>query len=106
MLESYNGKYVKVLVSSNSGAGIGGDGIPRIYNSMIIVFGTIKNFDKQFIELENSTTMYHSGIECSYQSVTFANVEAAFNNIKQPQVFENKSSLININNIIEISVVE
>ncbi|MBQ3511516.1 MAG: hypothetical protein IJA30_04390 [Bacilli bacterium] len=106
MLESYKGKYVKVLVSSNSGAGIGGDGIPRTYNSMITVFGTIKNFDKQFLELENSTSLYHSGVECSYQSVAFASVEAQFNNIKQPQSFENKSSLININNIIEIAVIE
>lgn len=106
MLESYKGKYVKILVSSNSGAGIGGDGVHRIYNSMISVFGTVKNFDKQFLELENSTTMYHSGIECSYKSVAFASVEAQFNNIKQPQVFENKSSLININNIIQIALVD
>lgn len=106
MLENFKGKYVKILVSSNSGAGIGGDGIPRVFNSMITVFGTIKNFDKQFLELENSTTLYHSGIESSYQSVVFANVEAQFNNIRQPQAFENKSSLININNIIEIAVVE
>ena len=49
MLENYKGKYVKILVSSNSGAGIGGDGIPRTYNSMITVFGTIKDFDKQFL---------------------------------------------------------
>ena len=105
MLENYKEKYVKILVSSNSGAGIGGDGIPRVYNSMITVFGTIKNFDQQFLELENSTTLYHSGIECSYDKVVFASVEAQFNNIKQPQSFENKSSLININNIIEISVV-
>lgn len=106
MLENFKGKYVKILVSSNSGAGIGGDGIPRVFNSMITVFGTIKNYDKQFLELENSTTLYHSGIECSYQSVVFANVEAQFNNIRQPQAFENKSSLININNVIEIAVVE
>lgn len=106
MLENYKGKYVKLLVSSNSGAGIGGDGIPRIYNSMITVFGTVKDFDKQFVELENSTTMYHSGIECSYKSAVFANVEAQFTNIKQPQVFENKSSLININNIIEMALVD
>lgn len=106
MLEKYKGKYVKLLVSSNSGAGIGGDGIPRIYNSMITIFGTIIDFDKQFLELENSTTLYHSGVECSYQSVVFANVEAQFNNIKQPQAFENKSALVNVNNIIEISVVE
>ena len=106
MLENYKGKYVKLLVSSNSGASIGGDGIPRTYNSMITVFGTIKDFDNKFLELENSTTLYHSGIECSYQSVVFASVEAQFNNIKQPQAFENKSSLINVNNIIEISVIE
>lgn len=106
MLESIKGKYVKMLVSTNSGAGIGGDSIPRIYNSMITVFGTIKDFDKQFVEMENTTSLYHSGIECSYQSVTFASVEAAFKNIKQPQAFESKCSLINVNNIIEISVVE
>ena len=105
MLENYKGKYVKVLVSSNSGAGIGGDGA-RVYNSMITVVGTVKDFDKQFVELENSTTMYHSGIECSYKSAVFANVEAQFTNIKQPQVFENKSSLININNIIEMALVD
>ena len=106
MLENYKGKYVKLLVSSNSGAGISGDGIPRVYNSMITVFGTIKDFDKQFLELENSTTLYYSGIDVSYHSVVFVNVEAQFNNIKQPQAFENKNSLININNIIEIAVVE
>lgn len=106
MLDSYKGRYVKVLVSSNSGAGIGGDGYARVYNSMITVFGTIKGFDKQFVELENSTTLYYSGINSSYESVTFASVEAQFKNIKQPQAFENKSSLISINNIIEISIVE
>lgn len=96
MLESYKGKYVKILVSSNSGAGIAGEGIQKIYNTMIAVFGTIKDFDKQFLELENSTTFYYSGINNVFQK----------SDIKQPQSFENKSSLININNIIEIAVVE
>ena len=54
MLESYKGKYVKLLVSSNSGAGIAGDGIQRVYNAMITVFGTIKDYDNQFLALENT----------------------------------------------------
>lgn len=106
MLESYKGKYVKLLVSSNSGAGIAGDGIQRVYNAMITVFGTIKDFDNKFLELENTTTLYHTGIECSYEKVTFASVEAQFNNIKPVQSFENKRALINLNNIIEVAVVE
>lgn len=106
MLESFKGKYVKLLVSTNSGAGIAGDGIQRVYNAMITVFGTIKDFDKQFLELENTTTLYHVGIECSYEKVTFASVEAQFNNIKPVQSFENKRTLININNIIEVAEVE
>ena len=106
MLESYKGKYVKVLVSTNSGAGIAGDGIPRTYNSMITVFGTIRDFDKQFIDLENTTTLYHAGISCSYEKMVFASVEAQFNNIKPVQSIENKNALININSVIEIATIE
>lgn len=101
MLESYKGKYVKVLVSTNSGAGIGGDS-SRYYNSMITVFGTIKNFDKQFIEIENSTSIYYSGIASSFDNMGISTLT----NVRQPMSFENKSSLININSVIEISVVE
>ena len=94
-------KYVKVLVSSNSGAGIGGEGA-RVYNSMITVFGTVKDFDKQFIELENTTTIYYSGVVSSYESMGLSTIT----NVRQPSAFENKSSLLNLNNVIEISMVE
>lgn len=106
MLERYKGKYVKILVSSNSGAGISGSESARVFNSMITVFGTIKDFDIQFLEVENSTTLYLNGVNSSYDKAFFADVQAPFYNIKQPNSFENKSSLININNIIEIAVVE
>ena len=106
MLENYKGKYVKILVSTNSGAGISGGEASRIYNSMVTVFGTIKDFDKQFIELENSTTLYFSGVNSSYESAFFGDVKAPFYNIKQPAAFENKFTLLNLAHIIEISVVE
>ena len=101
MLENYKGKYVKVLVSSNSGAGIGGEGA-RVYNSMITVFGTVKDFDKQFIELENTTTIYYSGVVSSYESMGLSTIT----NVRQPSAFENKTSLLSLNNVIEISMVE
>lgn len=100
MLESYKGKYVKLLVSSNSGAGI--SGASRIYNSLITIFGTIKDFDEKFIKLENSTSMYFSGVNISRDSMNFT----AVNNVNQQPTFENKEALVNINNVIEIAVVE
>ena len=100
MLESYKGKYVKLLVSSNSGAGI--SGASRIYSSMLTVFGTIKDFDSQFVKLENTTSLYFSGVDISRDNMDFTGV----NNVKQQPAFENKESLININNIIEVAEIE
>ena len=100
MLENYKGKHVKILVSSNSGAGTGGEG--RCFNSMIVVFGTIKDFDKQFLELENSTTLYYPGVTTTIKEL----FNTSLDNVSEPQAFENKSSLVNINSIIMISIVE
>lgn len=106
MLEKYKGKYVKLLISSNSGAGISGGEVARIFNGMITVFGTIKDFDERFLELENSTTLYLNAVNSSYDKAFFGDIQAPFYNIKQPNAFENNSSLININSIIEIAIVE
>ena len=100
MLENYKGKYVKLLVSSNSGAGTGCDG--RNFNNMIVIFGTIKGFDERFLELENSTTLYYPGVTVSIKEL----FNTSLSNVREPDVYENKSSLINLNNIIEIAVVE
>lgn len=100
MLDKYKDKYVKLLVSSDSGAGMGGEG--RCFNSMIVIFGTITDFDKQFLELKNSTTMYYPGVSPAIKEL----FNTSINNVSQPQVFENTSSLVNLNNIIQISVVE
>ena len=101
MLDNYKGKFVKVLVASGSGAGVGGEA-SRIYNSMITVFGTVKDFNTHFIELENTTTLYYSGIVSSFEKMGMLTPD----NIKQPSAFENKLSLLNLNHVIEISVVE
>ena len=101
MVEKLKGKYVKVLVSSGSGAGVGGEA-SRYFNSMITVFGTIKDATGKFVELENTTTLYYSGVGCTYDKLAMMTSD----NLKQPSAFENKTTLLNANNIIMISVVE
>ena len=101
MLENYKGKFVRILVSSESGAGISGD-LSRLYNSMIVVFGTIKGYDANFLELENSTVSYYSGAVSTLESTKIVSI----NDVKQPAAFENKSSILNLDKIILISVVE
>ena len=100
MLESFKDKYVKVLVSSNSGAGI--SGASRVYSSMLTVFGTIQDFDNQFIKLSNCTSFYFSGVDISRDALDITGV----NTVKQQPAFENKEVLLNVNSIIEIAVVE
>lgn len=100
MLENYKGKYVKVLISSQSGAAGGSEG--RNFNSMMVAFGTVKDFDKQFLELENSTTLYYPGVTTAVKEL----FNTSLNNVREPQAFENKLTLLNLNNIISISVVE
>lgn len=100
MLDSYKGKYVKALISSGSGAAIGS--VPGLYNSIITLFGTVKKSDGQFVEFENTTMLYYPGV--NYCLDHFGTMTA--DNVKQPLAFENPTSLVNINNIITLSIVE
>lgn len=100
MLDSYKGKYVKALISSGSGAAIGN--VNGLYNSVITLFGTVKKNDGQFVEFENTTMLYYPGV--NYCLERFGTMTP--DNIKQPLAFENPSSLINVNNIIALSIVE
>lgn len=101
MIEKYRDKYVKVLVSSESGAGVSGE-ISRYISSLITVFGTIKDFDDRFIELSNTTMVYYNGMGATVESYGILNPD----NVKQPSAFENKSSILSLDKIISISLVE
>lgn len=100
MFSDYIGKNVKILVSSNSGAAVCGEQ-GRMFNSIITVFGTVKNVDGQFLELENSTMIYYPGLD-----YTFNNLGFSLNNTKQASSFENPKTLLNLMHVISISIVE
>ena len=100
MFSDYRGKYVKILVCSNSGAAVCGEQ-GRMFNSMITVFGTVRDVNAQFLELENSTMIYYPGLD-----YTFNNLGFSLNNTKQPSSFENPRTLLNLMHVISISIVE
>ena len=69
---------------------------------MIVIFGTIRCFDDRFLELENSTTLYYPGVTTAIKEL----FNTSLSNVREPDAYENKRSLINLNSIIEIAVVE
>lgn len=100
MLENYNGKYVKALISSGSGASIGN--VAGLYNSVITLFGTIKKSDEKFVEFENTTMLYYPGVNYALDHFGTMSPE----NTKQPLAFENATTLVNVNNIITLSIIK
>lgn len=101
MLNEYIGKKVRILVSSGSGASAISAGeryCNGIMTSVINFYGIIKSVDDRFVELEEVRySLYNLDTEkpigLSYPI-----------NISTP-VFESERSLININNIISISLI-
>ena len=100
MLESYKGKKVKILVSSNSGSGtsISGVSCMAVLSSVITVFGELTKYDDKFVEISNARTIYMDGFQTGYSS---------YNGTKEisPAVLDNPTLLININNIITVSII-
>ena len=100
VLDSYKGKKVKILVSSNSGAGTGvnNGSSMTVVSSIVTVFGELKDFNDQFIEVSNARTIYIDGFQTGYST---------YNGSKDitPAVLDNSSLLVNRNNIITIALV-
>lgn len=99
LLDKYKGKNVKILVSSNSGAGTGtgtGSGISSVVSSVssiIVCGGILTDYDDSYIEISNvkmlrPNTWYFSG------------------NGEPTRVDEYNQTLISQKSIISISVVE
>lgn len=91
LLENYKNKKVKLLVSSNSGAGISTGNLARerTISSTIVIIGKITDFDDEYIEL-------------SYAKVIRMNLHAD-SDIIGTEDFD--SMLINKKSIITISVI-
>ena len=96
MLENYVDKKVKILVSSNSGAGVGtscGIGsISSMVSSVITIFGVIKEVGDKFIEVEGARSIYLDGYQEGTNRIT-------------PTVLDNSTALVNIEHIIAIYLV-
>ena len=100
MLENYKGKKVKLLVSSNSGAGTGvnnGTSMTMV-SSIITVFGVVKDYDDQFIEISDARTIYMDGFQTGYATYSVTKDIV-------PAVLDNSTMLINRNNVITIAVI-
>lgn len=102
MLENYIGKRVRILVSTGSGAGMSNGELPygTAFNPVITVFGVIKSYDNQFIELENARMVYYSGV-----AETLASNFLSKGVANGPDIFENELTLLNISNVISISLI-
>lgn len=90
LLEKYKNKKVKLLVSSNSGAGISsGDRLlEAAITSTIVIIGEITNYDNEYIELSTAKVI---------RMHLYSNSDAIGN-----EDFD--SMLINKKNIIAISI--
>lgn len=98
MLEKYKGKEVKILVSSDSGAGIGVDGnYIASMTSVITLCGTINDLDNKFLEIKNSKLSYIGDFNKSSVGLGVKDIE--------PTVYENDITLVNIDKIISISII-
>ena len=99
MLEKYKGKEVRMLVSSDSGAGIGtGSSHTATMSSIITITGTINDLDNNFLEIQNSKLSYIDA---------YSKVSHSFNNKKEfePTEFENDITLVNIDKVVSISII-
>lgn len=101
MLNDYIGKKVRILVSSNSGAGaISADErySNGVMTSAINFYGVIKKIDDKFIELgEVRYTMYSLDTEKARGFGYPINIDIP--------VFESERALVNINNVIAIVLI-
>lgn len=101
MLNDYINKNVRILVSSGSGAGaISADErySNGIMSSVMNFYGVIKRVDDKFIELEDGRyTLYNIDTEKSFGFSRPISIDIP--------VFETKRVLININNVISISLI-
>ena len=101
MFDKYLNKKVRVLVSTKSGAGMsnGGSLMASVLNPIITVDGILKFVSDTFIEIENSRMYYYNGA-CEMETPGF--VKGKMNG---PDVFENECTLLNIDNVISISLI-
>lgn len=101
MLNKYIEKKVRLLVSSNSGAStISGEQryCNGVVTSVMNFYGTIKNVDDKFIELEDAKyTLYNLDTEKPIGLNYPIRIETP--------IFESEVMLVNINNIISVSLI-
>lgn len=101
MLNNYIGKKVRLLVSSNSGAStISGEQryCNGVVTSVMNFYGFIKSIDDKFIELEDAKyTLYNLDAEKPIALNYPIRIETS--------IFESEVMLVNINNIISISLI-
>lgn len=100
MLEKLVGKKVKILVSSNSGAGssscISVGNSMTVVSNIITVFGELKAADEHFVEIKSARVIYLDGFQTGY-STAMGSKEI------NSSVIDNPTSVINVNNIIMIN---
>jgi hypothetical protein len=101
MLERYLNKNVRILVSSDSGAGISCSthvgSIESSINSTIIVFGTINEIDDKFIEIKNTKMIYLEPLKSGSRGIGSKEISAVS--------IESEYTLVNINKVITISLI-
>lgn len=102
MLEKYKGKEVRILVSSNSGAGTstttsaGGNFVAM--SSVITIYGILRDFDSKFLEIKDSKLSYINNFNYGYSSFSG-------NKVIEPTILENDTTLVNIDSVISISII-
>ena len=94
MLEELKNKNVKLVISSNSG--VSADGGLIVATSMIVVQGTLAEYDNEFVKLKNVQVMRNNVMNNKTGQFT-VNVEPR---IETPEVL-----LVNRNNIITVASV-
>ena len=101
MFDKYLNKKVRVLVSTKSGAGMsnGGSLMASVLNAIITVDGILNFINDKFVEIEGSRMYYYNGA-CEMDTPGF--VKGKMNG---PDVFENEYTLLNIDNVISISLI-
>lgn len=97
MLEKCKGKEVRMLVSSDSGAGTGTGASYIVSSSSIVtITGTINDFDNKFLEIKNSRLSYIGIYNETFRGLGGKEFE--------PIKYENDITLVNIDKIINISI--
>lgn len=102
MLNDYIGKKVRILVSSDSGTSAISSAKYGYYNGVITsvmnFYGVVRRIDDKFIELVDAKyTLYNLDTE---KSIGFVSP----NKIEIP-IFESDKILVNVNNVITISLI-